>query len=56
MTKDDGILPGTYDILNTQVIGLTEVDLVQDVYNSVLRLIVMEKRLEEGGEDQNLFT
>ena len=50
MVNDDFVPSGTFDISNKCVIGLTEVELVQDVYDGVRILIEMEKRLEEGGE------
>ena len=48
--EDDCIPSGTFDIANTRVIGLTEVELIQEVHDGIRKLIEMEKRLEEGEE------
>ena len=46
---------GTYDISNADRLGFSEVELVQGVIDGVNLLIEMEKRLEKGGNIDDLI-
>ena len=52
---DTASTDGTFDISNLDRLGTSEVEQVQMVVDGVDRLVQMEKRLEAGGNIDNLM-
>ena len=52
---DTASVGGIYDISNSDRLGFSEVQLVQNVVNGVKLLVAMEKRLEKGDPIDNMM-